>query len=113
VIGAATVATTFLLAACGSGPEAGGGAPALTWAVGPDRLDAAALASTCTDQSEGRYSIDVEQLPSDLQARHDLLVRRVLAGDDSIDLLSLDSALTTELAAADRLAQPPAARHPR
>lgn len=96
-----------MVAACGAATPS---ARVVTWYVGPDRLDATTLASTCTDQAAGRYRIDVEQLPDDVTARHALLVRRLLAQDDSIDVLSLDSSFTTEFAAAGFLAPIPAAR---
>lgn len=101
------VATSLLLAACGAGPDAVRDVPTISWFVGPDRLDASVLAETCTAQSDRQYTIEVEQLPTDVLARHDLLVRRLLAQDESIDLLSLDSAFTAEFAAAGFLAPPP------
>lgn len=97
------------LAACGSSP-AKDAAPVLSWYVGPDRLDAAVLADTCTDQADGRYTIEVEQLPRDVSARHALLVRRLLAKDASMDLLSLDTAFTAEFASAKFLTPVPDAQ---
>ena len=99
-----------VLAACGSGPADDAAPPVLSWYVGPDRLDAAVLAETCTDQADGQYSIEVEQLPADVSARHALLVRRLLADDTTMDLLSLDTAFTAEFAAAGFLAPVPAAQ---
>jgi multiple sugar transport system substrate-binding protein len=97
------------LAACGSGdPE--DAAPTVTWFVGPDRLDAELLATSCTDESAGRFTIQVEQLPTDVTDRHDALVRRLLAEDSSMDVLSLDTAFTPELAAAGFLTPVPAAQ---
>lgn len=104
----AAVAALCALTACGSAGDAGG-TPVVTWAVGPDRLDAAALASGCTDQAAGAYRIEVTQLPADVTTRHALLVRRLLAHDDTTDLLSLDSASTAEFAAAGFLAPIPTA----
>ena len=52
-------------------------------------------------------TIQVEQLPADVDARHATLVRRLQAKDTSIDLLSLDSAFTAEFAAARFLAPVP------
>ncbi len=104
---AASVAGLVTVAACGSDPRP---ANVVTWAVGPDRLDAAALAAACTDQAAGAYRIEVEQLPEDVTARHALLVRRLLAKDDSIDVLSLDSSFTTEFASAGFLAPIPTDR---
>lgn len=78
--------------------------------MGPDRLDAATLAATCTDQAAGAYRIEIEQLPADVTARHALLVRRLLAHDTTTDLLSLDTAMTAELGAGGFLAPVPAAQ---
>lgn len=102
--------TLCLLAACGSGPADDDASKVLSWYVGPDRLDAALLAQTCTDLADGQYRIEVEQLPSDIAARHAILVRRLLAKDASMDLLSLDTAFTAELAAADFLTPVPKAQ---
>lgn len=96
-----------VLAACGSDAADDGAVPTLSWYVGPDRLDAALLAETCTDQADGQYRVEVEELPKDVTARHALLVRRLLANDTSIDLLSLDTAFTAEFAAARFLAPVP------
>lgn len=97
---AAVVASLCVVAACGSSADAPGGVPTLTWYVGPDRVDAASLAATCNADADGSYRIEVAQLPADITDRHDLLVRRLRADDDRIDLLSVDTSLTPELAAA-------------
>lgn len=104
---AAAAVLLGVLAACGSGAAEPDGPPTLTWYVGPDRIDNAALAQTCTAEAEGRYRIEVKQLPADVDARHAMLVRRFLAKDTSIDLLSLDSAFTAEFSAARYLAPLP------
>ena len=96
-----------MLAACGSSGAKPDGTPTLTWYVGPDRADTTALARSCTESANGAYEIKVEQLPTDVNARHAMLVRRLLAKDTSIDLLSLDSAFTAEFAAAQFLAPLP------
>jgi multiple sugar transport system substrate-binding protein len=103
-----TSALLCLSAACGSDTSSSVRfIPTITWYVGPDRLDTAVLADTCTDQADGRYTIEVEQLPAAESARHDLLVRRLLAKDDSIGLMSLDTSFTTEFAGAGFLAPVP------
>ena len=98
------------VSACGAAADEAGPVPVVTWYVGPDRLDSVTLASTCTDQSAGQYRIQVEQLPTDVLQRHDSLVKMLLAKDDSIDLLSLDSSFTTEFASAGFLAPIPGAQ---
>lgn len=92
-----------LLAACGSNakPES---TVTLNWYVGPDRIDATALAQSC---GTADYRIVVKELPTDVEERHSTLVRRLAAKDSSIDLLSLDSAFTAEFAEAQFLAPVP------
>lgn len=94
-------------AACGSGADAVRYLPVVTWYVGPDRLDAQALADVCTDEAGSDYRIEVEQLPTDVTERHALLTRRLLAKDSSMDLLSLDTAFTEEFASAGFLTPVP------
>lgn len=101
--------TMITLAGCGSSGQGVGSVPTLHWYAGSDRVDPAALAKTCTDQAAGKYRIVAESLPADVTARHDELVRRLSAKDESIDLLSLDSAFTAEFAAAGFLSPVPTA----
>jgi len=107
VAGAFAALSLCVLAACGSSAGAVQPVPTVTWYVGPDRLDADLLADTCTDQAAGAYTIEVRQLPADVEQRHALLVRRLLARDTTMDLLSLDTSSTAELAAAGLLAPVP------
>lgn len=95
-----------LLAACGGPAERDQGIT-LHWYVGPDRVDAAALAETCTAASDGAYNVKVVRLPADVDDRHSLVMRRLAAEDDSIDILSVDSSFTAELAAGQYLAPVP------
>lgn len=95
---------TLALAGCG-GSESG--TPrVLTWWVVPDRIDAEAIAGTCSNAAD--YTIEIEQLPTDIDQQRTEIVRRLAAGDDSIDILSLDTSLTAEMAAARYLAAVPA-----
>lgn len=104
LIATLTLVTCAVFAACGSSSER---SDTLRWFVGPDQINPEALARTCTDLAGGQYRIVVEQLPRDISARHDEVVRRLRAGDDRIDLLSLDTAFTAEFAAAGMLAPIP------
>ena len=92
------------LAGCGSSAPESGSTPTLNWYVGPDRVDPAALAKSC---STAAYTIAVKKLPTDINDRHADLVRRFVAEDTSIDLLSLDSEFTAEFASAQFLAPVP------
>ena len=102
VVAALVLAT---VAACA--PATQDGPVTLRWYVGPDRVDVRSLARACSSASGGDYTIDVVRLPDDVDERHSTLVRRLAAQDDSIDLLSLDSAFTTEFDAAGFLAPIP------
>lgn len=83
------------------------GATVLHWYVGPDRVDAEALAKACSQASGGDFELQVEQLPADVDDRHRLLVRRLSAKDPSIDLIALDDSFTAEFARAQLLAPIP------
>lgn len=97
-----------VVAACGAGaPQPADDTPTLTWWSGPDRADLDVLAASCTTAADGRYRIEVRELPADAEERHAEVVRRLLAQDDSIDLLSIDMAWSAELAAAQVLAPVP------
>lgn len=85
----------------------GGSTKTLTWWTLQDRVGEEALARQCSDIGGG-YRIEVRTLPSDLADRRADLVRRLSGGDDSVDILTLDSALTAEFAAAKFLAPLPA-----
>jgi len=89
------------LAGCG-----GNQTKTLTWWTLPDRVGEEALARKCSDVADG-YRIEVHVLPTLLKDRRADLVRRLSAGDDDIDILTLDSALTAEFAAAGFLASLP------
>ncbi len=91
------------LAGCG-----GGQTRTLTWWTLPDRVGEEALARQCSDVARG-YRIEVHVLPTLLRDRRADLVRRLSAGDDNIDIVTLDSALTAEFAAARFLAPLPKA----
>ncbi|HEX6755831.1 MAG TPA: extracellular solute-binding protein [Mycobacteriales bacterium] len=84
-------------AGCGGGA----GPPTLTWFAGLEPSGSfEAAAQACADASGGRYRIRLETLPraSDRQRRE--LVRRLAAGDETIDLMGMDVIWTAEFAAA-------------
>ena len=105
---ALAAAMALVLVACGGAAERDAdGPPVLRWFVGPERADVEALAQSCSDASGGAYEIEVDRLPDDVEDRHADLLRRLLARDDSIDLFSMDTAWSAELAAAQVLAPVP------
>jgi multiple sugar transport system substrate-binding protein len=92
------------LAACGGGDD---GPPTLTWYINPDSGGQAEIAKRCTEAAEGRYSIEVAQLPRESSEQRLQLVRRLAANDSSIDMMSLDPPYIPEFAEAGFLAPVP------
>ena len=102
VVGAVLILVSLTL----TGSAGSDGSPrALRWWVVPDRVEARSIAETCS--STGDYTIQLEQLPADVDRRRSEIVRRLAAGNGTIDILSLDTSLTAEIAAAGYLAAVP------
>src|SRR5215213_5182685 len=99
---AAVLAST--LAACGGDS---GAANALTWYINPDSGGQAEIASRCTEEAGGAYTIEVAQLPRESAQQREQLIRRLAAEDSSIDIMSLDPPYIPELAEAGFLAPVP------
>jgi multiple sugar transport system substrate-binding protein len=93
-------ATGALALAAGllSGCSGGGGTPLLTWYAMPDNGGAGARAQQCADASGGAYRVRLETLPNDATQQREQLVRRLAAGDSSIDVVSVDVVYTAEFA---------------
>jgi len=102
VVGAVLILVSLTLTGC-AGSD--GSPRVLHWWVVPDRVEARSIAETCS--STGDYTIQLEQLPADIDRRRTEIVRQLAAGNDSIDILSLDTSLTAEIAAAGYLAAVP------
>lgn len=107
-------AASLGIAACGSDDGGGSGATQLNWYINPDVGNAdpskggqAALAQACSRASGGKYNITVQLLPNDASAQRQQLLRRLAAGDSSMDLMSVDPAFATEFAAAGYFAPVP------
>jgi multiple sugar transport system substrate-binding protein len=101
---AALLVTAGTLAACGSDD---GGASTLTWYINPDAGGQAEIASRCTEEAGGAYTIQTAQLPRESAQQREQLVRRLAAEDSSIDLVSLDPPYIPEFAEAGFLAPVP------
>lgn len=100
---------TVALSACGSGEDSG--SRTLTWFIAKQpggALDV--LADRCSRQSDGRYRIRLEYLPSQADQQREQLVRRLGAEDDTIDIIGADVVWTGEFANAGWLRPVPAAR---
>ncbi|HEY6772175.1 MAG TPA: extracellular solute-binding protein [Solirubrobacterales bacterium] len=86
-----------LIAGCGGGGS--GGTPSLNWfvAIQPGG-SIEEIAKQCTEQAQGRYTIDLELLPTDADTQREQLVRRLGAEDSSVDLIGMDIPWTAEFA---------------
>ncbi|ORB27780.1 ABC transporter substrate-binding protein [Mycolicibacterium parafortuitum] len=93
-LASAPLVAASLLSACGSQ----GGPPTLTWYILPDNGGSVARAQECADASGGAYQVRIESLPSTATAQREQMVRRLAAGDSSIDLVSMDVVFTAEFA---------------
>ncbi|MGZ8563937.1 MAG: ABC transporter substrate-binding protein [Candidatus Limnocylindria bacterium] len=101
-VAASAVAAASLLVACGGGS----GTPTLTWYINPDpnppdgfsgAFGQAGIAERC---STGEYTVRTELLPQSATEQRIQLLRRLVAEDPSISLMSLDPVFTAEFAAA-------------
>lgn len=93
-LASAPLVAATLLSGCGSQ----GGPPTLTWYILPDNGGSVARAQECADASGGAYQVSIESLPSTATAQREQMVRRLAAGDSSIDLVSMDVVFTAEFA---------------
>lgn len=88
-----------LLAGCA--PDASSGRVRLAWHVFREPSGAfEEAAARCSARSAGRYVIEIEALPAEADQQREQLVRRLAAGDASIDIVGLDVVWTAEFAAA-------------
>ena len=102
----ATAAATALLAGCGS---SGTGPVALNWYVFPEPSGSFQAAATeCSNNSHGAYNIKINFLSTSSDTQRVDLVRRLAAGDSSIDILAMDVDWTAEFATAKWIRPVPA-----
>lgn len=99
---AAALVAALAVSACGvGGEEGGGGARAINWYAFNEPGGSYQMAvDNCNEQAGGRYRINYVRLPNIADQQRELLVRRLAAEDDSIDLASLDVIWTAEFAEA-------------
>jgi multiple sugar transport system substrate-binding protein len=90
------------LPSCGVGADEGGsGARAINWYAFNEPGGSYQMAvDNCNKQAGGRYQINYVKLPNIADQQRELLVRRLAAEDESIDLASLDVIWTAEFAEA-------------
>jgi multiple sugar transport system substrate-binding protein len=88
---------------CGVGSEEGAtGARAINWyAFNEPGGSYDQAVANCNKEANGKYTINYVKLPNIADQQRELLVRRLAAEDDSIDLASLDVIWTAEFAEAD------------
>jgi multiple sugar transport system substrate-binding protein len=90
--------TAIALAACGSSSK---GPVTLNWYVFPEPSGSFAKAATaCSAGSHGAYTIKINFLSTASDQQRVSLVRRLAAGDSSIDILAMDVDWTAEFATA-------------
>ncbi len=97
---AGAVVASSALAACGSS-SAGTGPATLNYYNFPDNSGALQQAvDTCSKQSGGKYTIVYNKLPNGADGQRQQMVRRLAAGDASMDILGLDVTWEAEFAEA-------------
>ena len=95
----ALILAPALIALGGCGGDEGGGGSTVTWFIFPEPSGApATVAQRCSEESNGRYTIEFEDLPLRADQQREQLVRRLGAEDDSIDILGMDVIWTGEFA---------------
>lgn len=85
---------TSLLAACGSGDE--GGPPRINWYINNAAQEP--IAQQCNAQANGEYEIAITLLPAAAAGQREQLLRRLAAGDKTVDVMSLDPPFMAEFA---------------
>ena len=93
----AALAAAAALTACGGSSEGSG--RTLNWfvAIQPGG-SIQEIAAKCSEESGGKYEINLELLPTDADPQREQLVRRLGAEDSSVDLIGMDVVWTAEFA---------------
>lgn len=112
---ALAMAGTVGLSACGSSGDDAGASNQVTWYINPDsggndpgKKGQAHLAKVCSDASNGAYTITTQVLPNSASDQRQQLLRRLAAGDEGVDIMSMDPVFVAEFAEAGFLADVPA-----
>jgi multiple sugar transport system substrate-binding protein len=106
----ALVATAVLVAACGGSSSTSKTVTLNWWAGNQPGGSFQKAAAYCSAHSDGAYKIKVNLLGTDADTQRQSLVRRLAAGDSSIDLLAMDVVWTAEFAEAKWILPFPAAQ---
>ena len=93
---------------CGGGDDEGGAGTTLRWfvAIQPGGT-IQEVANRCTEESNGRYNVELELLPTLADQQREQLVRRLGAEDSTIDIIGMDVIWTAEFANAGWLREWP------
>jgi multiple sugar transport system substrate-binding protein len=99
---AMAIVVSFGIGACGVGGDEGGSGPnAINWyAFNEPGGSYQKAVDDCNKQAKGRFHINYVKLPNIADQQRELLVRRLAAEDDSIDVMALDVIWTAEFAQA-------------
>ena len=94
----AALSAGLALSSCTGSQEQGKGTE-LSWFVFNEPSGAfTEAAKKCSEESNGKYTISFEYLPSDADGQREQLVRRLGAEDSSIDIIGMDVIWTAEFA---------------
>lgn len=96
------------LAGCGGSDDEGGAGTTLRWfvAIQPGGT-IQEVARRCSEESDGRYNVKLELLPTLADQQREQLVRRLGAEDPTIDIIGMDVIWTAEFANAGWLREWP------
>jgi multiple sugar transport system substrate-binding protein len=98
LLGLLLAGALILAAGCGSDDDAGEGVT-LNWFVATQPGGTIQeVAKRCTEEAGGRYTINVELLPTDASQQREQLVRRLGAKDSTVDIIGMDVIWTAEFA---------------
>jgi multiple sugar transport system substrate-binding protein len=105
---ATALCSLALLAGCTGSDDEGGAGTELTWfaQIQPGG-SFQAIAQRCSEESNGRYNITIELLPTISDQAREQLVRRLGAEDSTIDIIGMDVIWTAEFANAGWLLEWP------
>jgi multiple sugar transport system substrate-binding protein len=95
-------ALALAVAGVGCGGDDSSGARTLKWYVFAEPSGAFQdAASNCTKQANGRYRVEIVDLPTNADQQRELVVRRLAAEDKDIDIIGMDVIWTAEFAEAE------------
>ncbi len=96
---AGVMALLLSVAWVGCGEDEDGGATKLRWfvAIQPGGT-IEEVAKRCSEESDGRYKVELELLPTQADAQREQLVRRLGAEDSTVDIIGMDVIWTAEFA---------------